>query len=575
MTLSAKLVSIVGAVAILVALIGLGAVSTAPGSAADEVAAPVASDGEAGTPESAEESSLSLAQNDESPAEDAEAGGDLSKRLETIASELDELARSVNRNAEAVQDSRDNTGEAVEELRAEIEALHKQLEPQATVASGGEPMSALVADVAPADADSARKEVPQPTGNRRIEEALADTTTLEFPGNPLRDVLEYISIIHNFPIIIDESELSKAGVTPDEEVHLVLSNLKLASALEIMFHNVAGVELDYVIGNEVLTVTTREKADTIHETRVYDLRGLADIGNPQELSQVIRNSISPETWRTPGVVRISPAAPEQGEEQTHEKNAEGAIEVLNDALVVTQSQRIHREIEDLLKQLGQRSKANQRSATASQFDWILSYVVHEQFSSITFDRAIEILRDKYHLNIVVEESARQAVDLDAELEFSVQMMPVRALIELLLMEFSGAVNALTYVIEDDVITVTTTDQYEAARSRNTQGSPATNESAAEQRLRQQLDGRIQFAVNQPIREALQSLSEQEGMNLVLDDSTLAEAGLSGEWHVRLSVDGVTLRSTLQLMLAPNRRVPFTFVIEDDVIKIMTKERAAS
>ena len=576
MKLSAKLVSIVGTAAILAALIGLGAVGNAPGSDAVEVTPPqTASAGEAGVPESAEESSLSLAQNDELPAADAESSADLGEQLETIASELDELARSVNRNGKAVQDSRDNSRETVEELRAEIEALRKQLEGQTTVASGGEPNSALAADDAPADADSARKEVPQPTGNRRIEEALQSTTTLEFPGNPLRDVLEYISIIHDFPIIIDEVALQLDGVTPDEEVHLVLSDIELRNALEIMLHKVAGVELDYVVGNEVLTVTTREKADTIHETRVYDLRGLAHVGSPQELSQVIRNSISPESWRTPGVVRISPAASEQGEEQPDEKNAEGAIEALNDALVVTQSQRVHREISDLLRQLGWRSTSDQTASGYSPYRWILSLKVNEDFSATTFSGALQHLREKYGLNIVLHDAAREALDLDKSLEFSVRRMNLRMLLYLLLMEVSGDDIALTSVIEGDVIRITPTNDDTTARHTDAGGTQALNHSAAAQQLREQLDGRVQVRIVEGrLRDVLQSLTEQQEVSVVIDEVALAEVGVTPDRFVPVNIKGVTLQSALRLIVDPSGRRPITFVLEDDVIKITTKQRAA-
>ena len=109
---------------------------------------------------------------------------------------------------------------------------------------------------------------------QRIYEALESTTTLEFPGNPLRDVLEYISIIHNFPIIIDEEELSNEGVTPDEEINLVLTDIRLRSAMKIMLENVAGVELAYVIEDEVMKITTKLVADDKMQTRVYPVADL-------------------------------------------------------------------------------------------------------------------------------------------------------------------------------------------------------------------------------------------------------------------------------------------------------------
>lgn len=209
---------------------------------------------------------------------------------------------------------------------------------------------------------------------RRIMAALDLETNIEFPGNPLRDVLDYISQSHDVPILLDEARLSEAGISPDEEVSLVLSGVTLQNAMEIMFNNLAGVELDYIVENQVLKITTREHADSIMETRVYSLNQLPAEYAPEDVARVIIRSIAPESWRN-SVVRSEYGSGEMmemgggydaggygmdvGMGMIQPVGGPGAasIEPLPGVLVVTQSQRVHRQIVDLLTQLKRQQEA--------------------------------------------------------------------------------------------------------------------------------------------------------------------------------------------------------------------------
>ena len=477
MALSTKLVSTVGATAILATLIGLGAASTAPGSNAGGGVTDVATEVDAVAPATAEEGTLNLAQNNEAAATDDEASSGLTKRLETIATELDDLARSVDRNAAAVLESRDNAQEALDELRKQIEQLRQQLEEPSPPPSGDAPMSAMSGDDASDGGGPSKAPAPPRSMDEFINMALNSQTTLEFPGNSLRDVLEYISQIHNFPIIIDEEALQLEGVTSDEEISLVLSGIELGNALEIMLRNVAGVELDYVVQNEVMHVTTREKADTMLETRVYDLESLADVADAEQLAQVIQNTIHPSTWRTPDALRVLPGmgpGPGIGGQPVGNEGGEGSIEALHDVLIVTQSQRVHREIEELLRQLGRRSSARQDTEPMSQLDWKLSREVTLNFEATPIRDALEYLRQIHNLKVVVDPKAREAGDFDATVTFSVQRTSLRSLLDRLLKEADGGEGVLTFVIEDDLIRITTSADATAPDRRS--GADPVDES---------------------------------------------------------------------------------------------------
>jgi hypothetical protein len=214
-----------------------------------------------------------------------------------------------------------------------------------------------------------------------IEQALETTTNMEFPANPLNDAVQYLSEFHKFPVLLDVAELSDAGVAPDQEISLVISGVTLRNALELLLDNVGGVQLDYVIEHQVLMITTRRKADRTVDTRVYNMRALENAGlDSFSVANVIRKSIEPASWAHieiapeqaeagmggmmgspgPGAGSAMPGmgsgmmpASGLGEMYIDRKQSSGlgTIEALPGCLVVTQCQRVHRAVADLLAQL--------------------------------------------------------------------------------------------------------------------------------------------------------------------------------------------------------------------------------
>ncbi|CAK9081895.1 unnamed protein product, partial [Durusdinium trenchii] len=102
---------------------------------------------------------------------------------------------------------------------------------------------------------------------QKIYDALDQITNVEFPGNPLTDVIDYISSQHGIPIIIDEVELQNDGRSGDDEVELVLSGITLRSALKLLLEPLA---LTYVIEDEVMKITTELVVALVVVNRVAD-----------------------------------------------------------------------------------------------------------------------------------------------------------------------------------------------------------------------------------------------------------------------------------------------------------------
>jgi tetratricopeptide (TPR) repeat protein len=106
---------------------------------------------------------------------------------------------------------------------------------------------------------------------RRIESALRSPTQLEFIDTPLRDVIEYLKDYHQIEIQIDQRALDDVAITTDTPVTRNLKGISLKSALRLLLRE---LDLQYIIQDEVLLITTPEVADTLLITKVYPVADL-------------------------------------------------------------------------------------------------------------------------------------------------------------------------------------------------------------------------------------------------------------------------------------------------------------
>ena len=172
---------------------------------------------------------------------------------------------------------------------------------------------------------------------QEIRDALGNISTFEFPGNPLTDVIEFIRVTYNIPILFDEVALNEEGISIDEETSLVLSGVPLSSALNLMLEK---LDLTYVIKNDVMMITTRFEAEKTLETVIYDVRSM-DIKSPEALADVIVYSTS-GPWMS--------------------KDGDGGeISFLNGSVIIRQSGKVHEEIEKLLENLAAIEQSHEQS----------------------------------------------------------------------------------------------------------------------------------------------------------------------------------------------------------------------
>ena len=105
----------------------------------------------------------------------------------------------------------------------------------------------------------------------KIRKALESPTKLDFTETPLNDVVEYLKDLHGIEIQIDTKALEDAGSAQDTPITKNLNGISLRSALRLMLQP---MDLGYMIDNEVLLITTKDKVDNNLVTKVYPVADL-------------------------------------------------------------------------------------------------------------------------------------------------------------------------------------------------------------------------------------------------------------------------------------------------------------
>src|SRR5262249_28180281 len=77
---------------------------------------------------------------------------------------------------------------------------------------------------------------------------------------------------------------------------------------------------------------------------------------------------------------------------------------------------------------------------------------------------------------------------------------------------------------------------------------------------------LNFA-NVPLQQVVEDIRQWHGINIYIDSRALEQEGISQERPVTIKLEGVALKSALNLIL---RGVHLTYMIKDDVLQITTE-----
>jgi len=166
----------------------------------------------------------------------------------------------------------------------------------------------------------------------QIEQQLKTTATVRFQQTPLRDAIEYLALTYRLTLMIENVAIADAGIEDSVPVTLELEDVSLTSCLKNMLEQ---VDLTYIVEDEVIKITTRERATSKLLTRTYDLRGLSYNREDQvkRLVTAIETLGDNDAWESIG--------------------GPGKISILPNCIVVKTNYQLHKEIEDFLETIRQ------------------------------------------------------------------------------------------------------------------------------------------------------------------------------------------------------------------------------
>lgn len=110
----------------------------------------------------------------------------------------------------------------------------------------------------------------------RIQTALREPlkAPLDFPELPLNEIINTLQEEYEIPIVFDTAALDEVAISPETEVTVNLRNITLRSALNLMLKQPGIEDLTYVIDEEVLLITTEDRANSTLKVKVYPVADL-------------------------------------------------------------------------------------------------------------------------------------------------------------------------------------------------------------------------------------------------------------------------------------------------------------
>lgn len=113
--------------------------------------------------------------------------------------------------------------------------------------------------------------LPEPSEDeQKILKAISAPTTVEFEDIPLNDALDFLRTQNAIEIQLDTAALEDAGLSADMRVTLKSKGLPLRSTLRRMLPR----DVTFYVDDDVLMITSQEKADSMLVTRTYPIGDL-------------------------------------------------------------------------------------------------------------------------------------------------------------------------------------------------------------------------------------------------------------------------------------------------------------
>jgi hypothetical protein len=195
------------------------------------------------------------------------------------------------------------------------------------------------------------------SAEEKIASALDKPTNVEFLDLALEDCLTFLKEYHGINVWLDKQTVTEEGVSLDQPITLKLAEVRLESVLNLLLQP---LQLDFVVQDEVLKITTSAWTYDHPETQTYDIANLIETGHsPEELIAAISKCIEPGTWTG--------------------KEATAGISHTGGVLVVRHTQRAHRDVARLLADLDDIAEKADEERHDGKKDAVVSIKVYSTF----------------------------------------------------------------------------------------------------------------------------------------------------------------------------------------------------
>ena len=324
----------------------------------------------------------------------------------------------------------------------------------------------LLIQAAAGIAQAAEPAAPNPlSAEEKIHKALASPTQTDFVKLPLSDAVDYLASKHNIEIQLDTKALEELGVAADTPITRSVKGVSLRSALRLILEP---LQLTYTIKNEVLLITSADKAKEALTTKVYPVGDLVipsrriggrDGADFESLIQLITSTLQPSTWDAVG--------------------GPGSIACYDPrlCLVVSQTAEEHEEIANLLQHLRTLRRAWLASANAAggkpkeavpesirlktcgpadeRIRKALASPTEMDFHKTPLTTALEYLKKYHKIEIQLDQKALEelGVAADSPVTRKLKGTSLRSALHLILDPLQ-----LTYLIKHEVMLITSNER---------------------------------------------------------------------------------------------------------------------
>ena len=189
----------------------------------------------------------------------------------------------------------------------------------------GQQLKLLLSQLSKIDQDYVRTQAKGKLVKQSLAQAMQANSKLEFTQTPLRDVVASLQSVHNLPVYLDAPSLDEFGVSTDTPVTFKSNGQTLGQSLDVIGKP---IKLTWLIEYDVVYITTLEKADSMLQARIYQLK---DPMAAVRVQKHITRKIRPYSWE-------AVAGP-------------AATAVHGKYLIVSQQRKTHEEISQLKQDL--------------------------------------------------------------------------------------------------------------------------------------------------------------------------------------------------------------------------------